>query len=487
MSQADSLCPDTPRARSGLVLGIVLNGTQPTAFVDLETTGASSRGHAITEIGIVCVDANGRAETWSTLINPGRAIPPGVRSLTGITDDMVADAPAFCDVAAEIRARLDGHLFVAHNVSFDYSFLKSAFNAVDLPFRMKRLCTVKLSRQLYPDARGHSLDALMQRHALTCEPRHRALTDAKALHEFCIKAQTELGRDAMRSAVRTQLDGPALPEGVHKQDIARLPEGPGVYHFYAKDNTLLYVGKSVHVRSRVLGHFGAAIRDDREARLFRQTARVEATRCAGELGALLLEVRTIKERQPVYNRRLRHRADVFTLAIDETGDYHRPRVQAADPMTPEIPQYGLYRQKSGAVRALKALCDDHGLCRKRLGLERGQGSCFGLQIDRCEGACIGKQSAVAWNLKLLGALGKTRLPAWPFDGPVAIGEGRGAYKAWHVVDRWCWYGTAQNHGEFDELMQNETEFDVDVFRILERFLARCAGRASVEPLTRSTR
>ncbi|MEO1573756.1 MAG: hypothetical protein AAFU65_02225 [Pseudomonadota bacterium] len=137
---------------------------------------------------------------------------------------------------------------------------------------------------------------------------------------------------------------------------------------------------------------------------------------------------------------------------------------------------------SAAKRALNALADDHRLCRKRLGLERGAGSCFGFQVGRCKGACTGKQPAVAWNLDLMQALGPTRLTPWPYDGRVALCERRGRHKAWHLVDRWCYLGTAQRRDEFHELLHNETHFDIDVFRILERFLARSAHQLVVEPL-----
>lgn len=455
----------------------------PTAFVDLETTGASARGNAITEIAIVRVDSDGVVDEWSSLINPGREIPLTISALTGIHDDMVADAPPFDDLAADIQARLKGHLFVAHNVRFDYGFLQKAFRSLDLPFRAKKLCTVQLSRQLYPQERYHGLDALMQRHALTCEPRHRALTDARALFEWCTKIASDLGKDALRAAAAEQLNGPALPDGLDRKTIRALPEGPGVYQMHGDDDALLYVGKSVNVRGRVLAHFGAASRDTRERRLFDQTRDVRATPTAGELGALLLEVTTIKAREPVYNRRLRHRAGVYTLTLEPVDDYLLPGVAPVSPDDAPEGSYGLYRQASAAKRALNVLADEHQLCRKRLGLERGAGSCFGFQVGRCKGACTGKQPAVVWNLELLKALGPTRLTAWPFAGVVALGESLGRRREWHVVDRWCYLGTAKRRSELDELMHNETHFDIDVFRILERYLARSAHRLNVEPLS----
>lgn len=492
MSNADSLCDASSRALAGTVVDcdfttatrvrVVLIDDLPTAFVDLETTGASARGNAITEIAIVRVTSDGQVDEWSSLIHPGREIPLTISALTGIYDDMVASAPPFEDVAMHIRSLLADHLFVAHNVRFDFGFLRAAFRSLELPFRPRKLCTVQLSRQLYPQHRRHSLDALMQRHALTCEPRHRALTDARALHEWCVKAAAELGSEVVKEAASAQLAGPALPSGIDRATIRRLPESPGIYRFYGEDNVLLYVGKSVNVRGRVLAHFGAAGREERERKLFDQTQHVDAVATAGEMGALLLEAITIKTASPLLNRRLRHRAAVYTLALAPTDDYLVPHIAEVDGEAAPQDCYGLYRQRKGARRALDALAEDHRLCRKKLGMERGAGSCFGFQVGRCAGACTGKQPAVAWNLALLEALGPARVSDWPYDGTVALGEARGKQREWHVVDRWCYLGTASQRPDIHEHVDNERVFDLDIYKILRRFVLDPKSSLRVEPL-----
>lgn len=461
----------------------MLHATLPTAFVDLETTGSRAGFHRITEIAVVIVQPDGQSHTWTTLLNPGREIPLQISALTGIHDQMVTDAPYFEDIARDLRERLDGHLFVAHNVRFDYGFLRSAFRALDMPFRPKRACTVQLSRQLYPDQRRHNLDALIERHALTCEPRHRALTDASAIHEWSVKAAAELGLETVRAAVCDQLVGPALPPNLDKQDMKKLPAGAGVYRFYGADDALLYVGKSVNVRSRVLAHFSAANRDNKERRLFEQAHSVEATATAGELGALLLEVVTIKRDRPLLNRRLRHQACAWTIVLHEDSQgYLSATVKELDEPGEHGDSYGLYRQRSAAKKALDGLIDEHNLCRKKLGREHGAGSCFGLQIGRCEGACTGAQPAVVWNMKLLTTLGARKITPWPFDGCVAITEKRGRALDLHVVDRWCYLGTAHHRNDVHELLETPREFDLDVYHILNRFIGRRSDKLSIAPL-----
>ncbi|MGE5615630.1 MAG: PolC-type DNA polymerase III, partial [Bacillota bacterium] len=136
------------------------------AFVDLETTGALPTGDRITEIGIVRVVDGVLAEEWSTLVNPQCPIPEEIRMLTGISNAMVRDKPTFPELRREIASRLEGHLFVAHNARFDYGFLKNEFRRVEMPFTAEVLCTVRLSRRLFPESHGHSLDSLIARHGL---------------------------------------------------------------------------------------------------------------------------------------------------------------------------------------------------------------------------------------------------------------------------------------------------------------------------------
>ena len=164
-------------------------------FVDLETTGATATHDRITEIGIIEVNRGRLIGEWSTLVNPGMSIPPMIQSLTGITNDMVALAPSFSDICSDVLQRLDGKLFIAHNARFDYGFLKNEFRRCGVTFNARVLCTVKLSRKLYPQHARHNLDALLERHALDCEARHRALGDAKVLWLLAQKWAEERGPD----------------------------------------------------------------------------------------------------------------------------------------------------------------------------------------------------------------------------------------------------------------------------------------------------
>ena len=174
------------------------------AFVDLETTGATATSDRITEIGIIEVDADGAVREWQQLVNPGTRIPPFIEQLTGISNALVADAPAFADVADETLRRLQGRLFIAHNARFDYGFLKNEFRRIGVAFRAPVLCTVKLSRRLFPEHKRHNLDSLIERHNLAVGARHRALADAQLIHQFWQKIHVDRSNDEIEAALKAQ-------------------------------------------------------------------------------------------------------------------------------------------------------------------------------------------------------------------------------------------------------------------------------------------
>jgi len=274
------------------------------AFVDLETTGGTATADRITEVGIVAVDANGARE-WSCLVNPQMPIPGFIESLTGITNEMVAQAPTFAEVADEIHAQLEGCLFIAHNARFDHGFLKNEFKRTAHDFRPTVLCTVKLSRKLYPGFARHNLDVLIERHRLTVTERHRALGDARLIHQFWQRIYDSFPVEQVEQMIRQLTARPALPAQLDTRFVDDLPTAHGVYLFYGENDLPLYVGKANNLRQRVLSHFSGDHQTAKELEMSQQIRRIEWIATAGEIGALLKEAALIKERMPAYNRQLR--------------------------------------------------------------------------------------------------------------------------------------------------------------------------------------
>lgn len=461
---------------------------RPVAFVDLETTGANAAFDRVTEVGIVEVDQGRLVGEWSSLVNPETSIPPAIQALTGITNAMVVNAPTFADLAADLLERLEGRLFVAHNARFDYSFLREEFKRLGRRYSAPVVCTVKLSRKLYPGHRRHNLDSLIERHGLACGERHRALGDARVLWQFVQRVQAEREPAQIEAAVAAQMKAPSLPAGLNATLLDELPETPGVYVFYGADGVALYVGKSVNLRSRVMAHFAGDHRLRKDLKISQQVEHVEWIETAGELGALMQEARLVKELNPALNRQLKAQRELCAWRFDPAEPGARPELVYARDMdfaaTPHV--YGLFRAKTDAVKALRAIAEQHKLCPIVLGLERGRGPCFSHQIRRCRGACCGKEPLTAHALRLAAALTPLRIRAWPFRGRVGVRErdAGGERSELHVLDRWCYLGTLRADWElFDAAaLRAEASFDLDTYKILTRYLAANAHRVEVVDL-----
>ena len=456
----------------------------PVACVDLETTGGTAEAHRITEVGIVLLDGGVVVEQWSSLVNPGRRIPPSIEAFTGITNDMVADAPGFAELRDEVRRRLAGRLFVAHNARFDYGFVRSEFRRLGERFASPVLCTVRLSRALHDAPGRHNLDALIERHGLECADRHRALGDAAVLPPLLAALEAQAGVERMESAIAELARESRLPPHLPPDLADELPERPGVYLFRGEGGTPVYVGKSRDLRSRVLSHFAAGHRDAKEAKLAAQVRSVEWIETGGELGALLLESRLVKEMAPSANRRLRRAAEVLCVRLEAVDGALRPRVAALEDgdFDADAEAYGPFRTERDAWRAVEGKAREAGLCLKVLGRERGEGSCFGLQVGRCRGACVGREPLALHDARVRLALAPLRLRPWPFPGPVGLREpGPSGEIVLHVVDRWRHLGTvADTEGVAELLRAAPGGFDPDGYRIV----ARCLERAAVRDVVR---
>lgn len=442
------------------------------AFVDIETTGSNFDRDRITEIGIKVISQD-YEETWESLLNPGTSIPQNIQALTGIRPDMVENQPPFDELAQQILNKLEGKVFVAHNARFDYGFLKASFKRLGIDFKPKVLCTVKLSRLLFPDQPRHNLDTIISTHGLNVSARHRALGDADLLVQFWKICESKFGKGRLLAAVHELIGHSSLPPNIDKSIVDELPEKPGCYIFYGEHKAPIYIGKSISIRSRVMSHFQAALTQRKEMKLSLQIREIDWIETSGELGALLLESRLIKERMPSMNIKLRRSKDLCAWKIQADAEgILVPRLVSHHDLSPGLQDdiYGLFYSKREANTYLKSIAKKHRLCESLLGLEkRTEGkSCFGYQIKQCTGVCIGKSPIKLHNLQLTTALQLLKVQVWPYQGPIAIKEG----DQMHVIDRWCYLGSAINYDELDELMRfGDAEFDLDIYKILQKALA----------------
>lgn len=441
---------------------------QPLVFVDLETTGANFARDRILEIGLVEVDAHGVRE-WEALVNPGVSVTPFITELTGIDDAMVADAPGFAQLAAELRERLAGKIFVAHNARFDYGFLKGEFARLGVDFRATVLCTVKLSRKLFPQHPRHNLDTLIARHGIAVDARHRALADARVLWDLWQRWHEELGADAVGAAVSALTCTVTLPAQLDPALADELPDGHGAYALLDAGGETLLTGRASNLRQKVLSLFADARASRPPASL---THQVEWRDAAGEFGARLQEIQLQRGRKPIPEELCSWR-----LLEVAPGDF-RPQLvspeEAAFGVDDDL--FGLYATRREARQALRKLAEAHFLCPVVLGLEEGKPgkSCSAVKGGHCRGVCTGKEQVSRHGARLMAALAKARLKPWPHPGPVALVERDhfGMIEDFHVIDRWRYKGLARNDEVLAELAGSDIElpFDPDVYRVLLKYI-----------------
>jgi DNA polymerase III subunit epsilon len=452
-----------------------MDAAEDLVFVDLETTGGNPAVHRITEIGIVRVRNAEVVEEWNSLIDPECLIPPYIEAFTGISDEMVAAAPRFASIASTVLDKLRGALFVAHNARFDYSFLRSEFLKAGVHFSARALCTVKLSRRLFPQHARHNLDAIMERHGLTCNARHRALGDALVLRDFWFKLRREIPADQLNAAAAQSLLGVVKLRSTLPPELAdELPEGPGVYRFFGADGALLYIGRSNSLRARVLAQLADEPRGGTVQKLADQVRRVDWVQTAGELGAMLIEAQWLRSQSPLFNRRHKSCTESVTLrvAADHSGRIEAQRIDALDAQDLAT-SFGVFHCENDARKALADIARAQSLCLKVLGLEQSAGSCFALQMGRCRGACAGKEPLILHTMRVQLALSSLKIKSWPFAGRIAVRE-----RAWnggelHVLDHWTYLGTARSEEELARLSAQHSglAFDVDVYKILVRYFS----------------
>lgn len=367
------------------------------AIVDIETTGGNTTSDRITEIAILLHDGTKVVDEWSTLVNPCKRIRHRITEITGITNEMVATAPKFFEVARKIVEMTEGATFVAHNARFDYNFIKNEFKSLGYPYKRKKLCTVELSRELLPGLRSYSLGKLCKELDIVNEDRHRARGDAMATVQLFERLlDIREGRTATPLG-ETRLSRMGPEANLHKEQIDQLPRDTGVYYFYNAHHQLIYIGKSVNIRSRVLSHFA----NNTTAKALDMKANIAHIRCAvtgSELVALLKESEEIKRFRPPFNRAQRRSRFTTGLYADYDADgflnfrVERLRKNSPQPLT-------AFSTARKARSFLEYMVEEHELCQKLCGQHKLRGPCFHHSIHKCRGACVGKEYPLEYNLR----------------------------------------------------------------------------------------
>jgi len=338
------------------------------AVVDIETTGLFHQGHGITEVSVVLVEDGAIKPLYNKLFNPGRDVPASIEAITGISTKMTLDAPPIEDSIDELADILNGKIFVAHNVNFDYQFLKSVFDKNGKPFRHKRLCTLRFARKVFPEYSSHRLGELCGKLGIVNKAEHRALGDAMATSELLLQL-LEKDQDA---AILKKLLGRGehhlvLPANLDEQEVLALPDKPGVYYMYGTEPKPIYIGKAKSLKKRVISHFTSSGSTRRKQLFQRQVHRLEYRETDSEYHALLLEDAEIKKHWPRYNRAQKERTKTIAV-VPYTDRSGKKRLAFANKPITELDVLAWFNSLHSAKSWLYKAFVEFGIDPQRAGL-----------------------------------------------------------------------------------------------------------------------
>lgn len=372
------------------------------AIIDIETTGGSAKLEKITEIAIYLHDGKKITGEFTSLVNPERNIPYFITNITGITNEMVENAPRFFEIAENIVEFTKGRTFVAHNACFDYSFIRQEFKSLGYNFKRNILDTCTLSRKLFPGHRSYSLGNICRELSIPLTDRHRASGDALAtvkLFEMLLEKDNELNESRQKLIRNTRLS--KLNPMLDPAKAESIPEEPGIYYFYNEKGDLIYIGKSRNLQQRISTHLSNNT-SNRTMEMRDLIADISWEVTGSELIALLRESFEIKDNKPFYNRAQKRSS--FRWGIYSSTDNNGYITFCFMPVTDEMKPLALFTSRDRAKSKLESLVENYNLCQKLCGQYESDGACFHHHVGICKGACCGKELPSEYNIRASKAI-----------------------------------------------------------------------------------
>lgn len=370
-------------------------------IVDIETTGNGMKGNKITEISIFKYDGHEIVDEFTSLVNPECEIPYFITRLTGIDNGLVRHAPTIDKIADAIIKITEGTVFVAHSVNFDYNIIKHELRNVGRNFVRKKLCTVRLSRRLVPGYNSYSLGKLCSALRIPLTDRHRARGDAHATTLlFGQLLRTEGADKVFRTFLNARSQEATLPSGLPKKAFEKIPSKPGIYYFKDARGRIIYIGKAVNLKKRVLGHFYGT--SNKEVRLCAETADIDFELSGSELVALLMESTAIKHHYPSYNRAQKKRIQPYGIFAyeDRRGIMHLAFNKLK--MAPNA--LVTFYSPTDCRTYLEHICGTFDLCPKYCHLQENVDTCSHFRLNSCHGICRDSEMVSEYNLKVASAI-----------------------------------------------------------------------------------
>ena len=371
------------------------------SIIDIETTGNGIKGNKITEISIFKFDGHEVIDEYTSLVNPECEIPYFITGLTGIDNDLVRNAPTWEEIASKVLEITQDTIFVAHSVNFDYNVIKNEFQNIGINFSRKKLCTVRLSRKLIPGLNSYSLGKLCTSLNIPLTNRHRAKGDAQATVILFKKLlRTNGAEKVFKAFLNARSQEATLPPLLPKEIFERLPNSPGVYYFKDAKGAIIYVGKAVDIKKRVLGHFYD--KSNKEILMCKATHDIDFELSGNELVALLMESAAIKQHFPLYNQSQKRTSKEYAIFSyeDRNGIQHLAYNKLK--LTPS--PISTFNTITDCRLFLEDLCKHYGLCPKFCHLQENISSCSHYSIGQCNGICRGTESPMDYNAKVQRAI-----------------------------------------------------------------------------------
>lgn len=372
------------------------------AIVDIETTGSYAAANGIIEISVQVTDGNQIIEHFETLVNPGQVIPRYIQALTGITNEMVEDAPRFEEVAQKVYTILQGNVFVAHNVNFDHSFVKNHLEWYGYTLNVKKLCTVRLARQIFPGYPSYSLGNICHAMGIEMNDRHRAGGDARATIELFHLMMRNDKEGFIKASLLRNSKEQMLPPNVPKDHFSALPNTPGVYYFHDQKGKVIYVGKAKDISKRVNQHFSTNSDSKQRQNFLKHTYAISFQATATELMAAILESTEIKRLWPIFNAAQKKPEELFGIFVyEDQNGYMRLAIEKK--RKNNNPIYTFHYKVDGHG-VLRKLMSEYSLCPKLCFMQTDQDPCIGMHDGHCNGACEKKEAPAEYNNRILEAI-----------------------------------------------------------------------------------
>jgi len=432
------------------------------AIVDIETTGDKPKNFKIIEIAILLHDGENVLDTYHTFIDPEERISPFISRLTGIHDSDVYNAPKFYEVAKAIIEFTRDTVFVAHNVSFDYTVVRREYRRLGFDFRMDHMCTIQAARIILPGIESYALKNITKELGIELTQHHRAIDDTKATAEL-FKILYQKAKGSLNTFIKKEIDTSVLHPKLDVQVLDDIPNKIGVYKFYNEENELIYIGKSIHIKKRIEQHFKNN-KTDKGDEMRTKIVGIEHYLTGGELLALLRESEEIKIHQPRYNSAQRniHFTHGLYQHIDQRGYVNLFVKKNTLTEKPLI----TFTSLSTGKKYLEFWLDQFQLCQRFCHIHKSDGACFNFTIKKCSGACIGNESPESYNNRVAALTDELNFKGKSF---LIVDKGRvsselgfiavvdGQYEGYGYMHRFLLKRNPHNYTKF--LVKSETNRD----------------------------